>query len=240
MEEGSTSEKKVTQEMEEEEGNSQRPEAETTQGVNLLPATAEFLENLHFHVTSRHGQSRSKKEAGAICTEVVKCLKFQNAQPQPEDLLDPNRLDSYLSSLGCEVSAATQVAKLNRIRTGIVLSKPQDKISRIFTLIKNWSASLNKQAKKKNRERLEDLSENPPGFEDTEEFVESPALSRIFDKAVSATKKGQAVPQLTLTQVTHYLAGALLLTNHQRPSAITSMTIKEYKKAQTTREGREQ
>lgn len=176
--------------MEEEEGNSQRPESETTQGVNLLPATAEFLENLHFHVTSRHGKSRSKEEAGAICTEVVKCLKFQNAQPQPEDLLDPNRLHSYLSSLECEVSAATQVAKLNRIRTGIeylqVLGKPQDKI---FTLIKNWSASLNKQAKKKNSEQLEDLSENPPGFEDTDEFVESPALSRIFDKAVSAAKK---------------------------------------------------
>jgi len=190
--------------MEEEEGNSQRPEAETTQGVNLLPATAQFLENLHFHVTSRHGKSRSKEEAGAICTEVVKCLKFQNAQPQPEDLLDPNRLDSYLSSLECEVSAATQVAKLNRIRTGIeylqVLGKPQDKI---FILIKNWSASLNKQVKKKNRERLEELSENPPEFEDTDEFVESPALSRIFDKAVSAAKKGQTVLQLTLTQVTH-------------------------------------
>jgi len=48
-------------------GNSQRPEVEQTQAINLPPATVNFLANLNHYLMSRHGQSRSKKEAGTIC-----------------------------------------------------------------------------------------------------------------------------------------------------------------------------
>ena len=69
-------------------GNTQRPEAEQTQAINLPPATVNFLANLNHYLLSRHGQSRSKNEAGMICTEVLKWLKFNNTLPQPKDLVE--------------------------------------------------------------------------------------------------------------------------------------------------------
>jgi len=148
---------------------------------------------------SRHGQSSSKKEAGMICTEILKYLKVNNMLPQPGDLVDPNQLDAYLHSLECGVSAATQEAKLNRIRAGVeflqVHGKPHGEISRIFTLIQNWSASFSKLARKHNREWLEDTSEDPPGLQTQTDLLKAQHCQVSSTQLSLLQNKGRVCPR---------------------------------------------
>ena len=137
-----------------------------------------------------------------------------------------------------------RILELNRIRQGVhFLSLELEKADlhqnkRIDKLIKNWAAVLGKEARRVNRERLEDLSEQPVSFGDVDQLVGCKELAQLFCKLVEEAKRGKPLDPHSLHTVTIWLAGCLLLTNTHRPGAICNIKMEEVRKAKSSTEGR--
>lgn len=219
-------------------------DAADPKGKPFFALSHPFLVGLDRYLQSRHGRGRSAKEARQICSEVSRYLFYADRSHLQEGmLLNAVLLDNYLSSLEGEVKASTQNAKLNRIRQGIsylTLSLDQadlPKAERVFGLIRNWAGVLATKARRDNRERLEDKSEQPAEFGEIDKYVQCQAFHRLHSKAVESVKKGTPVSSQDLHTITVWLAGVLLHTNHQRPSAICSITLHDFNRAKTVMEG---
>ena len=210
-----------------------------------FPLSHPFLVGLKQYLLSRHGKERSDREALQICVEVSKFLYFFNSESLEEQaLLDPLTLDRYLQNIEGGVQAATQNSKLNRIKQAVIflsLSLDSDalpRVERALCLIRNWASVLGKAARQANRERLEELSEQPVSFGDIDELVRCQALHQKLHESVDLVKKGKPVGGHDIGNLTVWVAGCLLLTNCNRPGAIANMTVEEYRKAITTTVGR--
>ncbi len=123
-------------------------------GKPFFPHSHPFLVSLHDYLISRHGRSRSHREAKQICNDVSRYLYFASPEALKENLLlDSVKLNSYLQSLEQTVQPSTQNAKLNRIQQGIhslsldLNTANLPKVQRVERLIKNWSAVLAKSAR---------------------------------------------------------------------------------------------
>ena len=77
----------------------------------------QFLPNLEEYLTSRHGKSRSAQEAAAICSEVQKYLHHAGVEGGRKSWSAPAMYTVSLEKTN--LSASTQAAKLNRIKTGM-------------------------------------------------------------------------------------------------------------------------
>ena len=208
-----------------------------------FPSEHPFLVQLRNYLQSRHGRSRSEKEAKQISKEVSKYLHYASPSIlQKELLLDCSLLNKYLQSLEPEYQASTQNAKLNRIRQAIhFLALSLDaagllEVQRVESLVKNWSAVFAKTARQANREKLEDKSEQPIDFGDVDRLVRSEELHQLQKRLITAAKNGQQLVPQDLHTVEVWLAGCLLLTNHQRPGAITNMCCDEFERAMSTKD----
>lgn len=65
-------------------------------------------------------------------------------------------------------------------------------------LIRNWSGVLGKAARCDNRERLEDLSEQPVDFGEVDSLVGCRPLRELMNDMVQDAKRGQAPTQQDL------------------------------------------
>ncbi len=90
-----------------------------------------------------------------------------------------------------------------------------------------WRSTLSKQARQLNRERLQDLSEWPTTFGDTEEFAGCDELQSMFMEAIKLAKHNTCPHKRTVRNCEVWLAGTLMLQNHQRSGAMTNMTRTE-------------
>ena len=120
----------------------------------FFPNSHPFLVSLYEYLQSRHGRSRSEREARQICNDVNRYLYFASPEAlRLEFLLDGSKLHQYLKTLEPVVQPSTQNAKLNRIRQGIhFLALNLDaaglfEVQRVEGLIKNWSAVLAKSSR---------------------------------------------------------------------------------------------
>lgn len=86
--------------------------------------------------------------------------------------------------------------------------------------MRNWASVLGKAARQANRERLEELSEQPVTFGDIDELVRCKALHQKLHESVDMIKKGKPVCRNDIGNLTVWVAGCLLLTNCNRPGAI--------------------
>ncbi len=214
--------------------------------VDAFPADHAFLVSLRQHLTSRHGRSRSAKEADQISQEVSRYLHFADpSRLRQELLLDATALDRYLQTMEQQaVQASTQNAKLCHIRQGInYLQLNLDpgevqQVGRVLELIGNWSSAIGKEARKANTARLEEKSEQPTAFGAVEQFLSCKALHTLFTTLVHEVKRGNPVALKDIRVVTIWLAGSLLLTNHQRPGAVSKAQLAEYMRGSTTTHGR--
>ncbi len=101
----------------------------------------------------------------------------------------------------------------------------------VTTFIKNWSATLAKEARRANRIRQEERSENPPAFGDIDDFAECQELNHLFYKVIKEIQKGETPDRSDLRTCVLWLAGTLMLVNHQRPGAVVNMTLSELRYA---------
>ncbi len=166
----------------------------TTQAIRV------FLRALSQHVQSRHGMKRSKSEAQTICSEVLRFLAFSKAE-EHQGVLNCGELDRYIQSLEGTVAAATQVAKLNRIKNGVeyleMTGTPPADAAVVTRYIKNWSSTLTKEARRINRIRQEERSENPPAFGDIDSFAECRELTSSSTAPSLMSRKASRRTSLT-------------------------------------------
>ena len=104
--------------------------------------------------------------------------------------------------------------------------------------MKNWSSVLGKVARRRNRIRLADISDQPVDLSGVEAFINCHALKQLTKDIVTKAKQRKHISTQHLRVVVLWLAGALLLSNHQRPGAIINATMAEYRAAKTTTVGR--
>ncbi len=200
----------------------------TTQAIRV------FLSALSQHVQSHHGMKRSKSEARTICSEVLRFLAFSKAE-DPQSVLNCDELDRYMQSLEGTVAVATQVAKLNRIKNAVeyleMTGTPPADTAVVTRHIKNWSSTLAKEGRGINRIRQEERSENPPAFGDIDSFAECRELTVLFNRTVTDVQKGESPDKSDVRTCVLWLAGTLMLVNHQRPGAVINMMLPELKRA---------
>ncbi len=84
-----------------------------------------------------------------------------------------------------------------------------------------------------NRIRQEERSENPPAFGDIDDFAECQELPRLFYRTIKEIRKGEAPDKSDLHTCVLWLAGTLMLVNHQRPGAVVNMMLSELRYAST-------
>lgn len=210
-----------------------------------FPEDHPFLLQLRNHLTSRHGKSRSTKEAKQVSREVSRYLYFANAtELRKELLLEPNTMDRYLQMVQSRVGPSTQNSKLCRLRQGITFlslrldARDLPNATRMEVLMKAWCSSIGKEARKQNRNKLEEKSEEPVDFGDIDSFVKCHALHQLASKLARDARDGLQVNRKDLRSVTVWLAGCIMHTNHQRPGAVCNATIGEYSRATEIEKGR--
>ena len=87
----------------------------------------------------------------------------------------------------------------NRIKQAITFlsltldSDTLPKVERVMAFIRNWSGVLGKAARQTNRERLEELSEQPVSFGDIDDLVKCQALHQQLRDTVEMAKQGTPV-----------------------------------------------
>ena len=243
------------QEVEEKESESQdlKNMDESVQEESLskwpaFPSEEPFLVKLREHLTSRHGRSRSENESKQVSVETSRYLYFAQPEKLQETLLlDITILDRYFRALEKSgVVSSTLVAKLSRLNVAIEfvsLSLDPDKLAyveKVKSVLKNWRSVLGREVRQANQERLEDMSENPVGFEDSQAFLSCPELRSLTLDIIAQAKRKQPVKGPDLRSAVLWLAGSLLLANHQRPGAVVNATTDEYTSAKITTFGRDQ
>ncbi len=164
----------------------------------------------------------------------MRFLTFSNAE-EPQGVLNCGELDRYIQSIEGTVTATTQVAKLNRIKNAVeylvMMGTPPAEAAVVTSHIKNWSSTLAKEGRRIGRIRQEERSENPPAFGDIDSFAECMELTVLFNQTVRDVQKGEKPDKSDLRTCVLWLAGTLMLVNHQRPGAVVNMTLPELKGA---------
>ena len=107
-------------------------------------------------------------------------------------------------------------------------------VNKIEGLIRNWSSVLGKEARRQNRNRIEDISNQAVNLGGVEAFIGCPQLQQISRDLVSKAECKKEVSSKNLREITVWLAGSLLLSNHQRPGTIVNATLAEFRAAMTT------
>ena len=210
------------------------------------PLDSKFLSDLRDYITSKHGRSRSKSEAQQICLETGRFLYHSNSSSIDEmALVDAGALDAYLTALERHgASSSTLSAKVARLRVALeflslkIDSQFLPEVDRMKTFLKNWGSVYGKEARRLNRERLEDLSETPVNFEGATLFISCPEMRSLSRSVINKAKASQPLKGSDTRSVVIWLAGALMLANHQRPGAVVNATLDEYKQAKLTTIGR--
>lgn len=160
-----------------------------------------FLVELRQHLTSRHGRSRTEREARQISVEIAKYLNFSGPLAKPHNLYDPTKLDKYLKYLEKQgKKASTQHAILCRIKQGLsyvnLSLDPAEtvKAEKCMTFMNNWISALGKEARRVNRIHLEDMSDNVSSSMTTiDEFCRSEEMCQALNSAVGKVKKGEQI-----------------------------------------------
>ena len=154
---------------------------------------AEFFEELNRYLTSGAGKGRTEVEAWQIAAETKKYLDQVGGGLQK--LLSPKDLTSYMVHLDKSggLAPATQAAKMNRVRSAITyyestLPSPSENMPRVLDAIKNWSSTLQKEARTSQRSRLEMSEQQEEHSPDVQSFLDHPLLSSAFSKTVEACK----------------------------------------------------
>lgn len=205
-----------------------------------------FLASLRDYLTSQHGRSRTEKESRQISMEVGRFLHFAQPQSLQELLLiDVACLDRYLRVLEeNNVPSSTLVAKLSRLRVAIDFLSPSLEpeqlchVKKVKGVLKNWRSVLGRDVRLANRERLEEMSENPVTLEGSHAFLSCQELKYLVSRLIAQPKKKQEVKSTELRSAVIWLAGSLLLGNHQRPGAVVNATLEEYQSAKLMTFGR--
>ena len=208
-----------------------------------FPKDHPFLVKLRDYLESRHGKGRSKSEANQISAEVSCYLHFsQPAQLNQLLLIDPEAMNRYLTSIEqAGLTSSMEKAKLNRLRSAIdyvalevsAIDMPQvEKIRGILISV------LGREADKRSRIALEEASENPGGLDVVRKFTTLVEMRKLVESLAAKAEKEEAVASTDLRSVEIWLAGCLLMMNHQRPGAINHATAAEWAASKTTVVGR--
>jgi len=232
-----------------ESGSDREQEGNEHQGKQKMPThpqESKFLIELRDFATSKHGRSRSMNEARQISLEAGRFLYHANPSHLDEKTLaDASALDRYLrvleeggatsSTLNAKVSRLSVALQFMSLRAG---PEVLPEVDRTQMFMKNWRAVYGKEARRVNREHLGDRSEQPVNFEGTTLFISWPEMKRLARSLISNVQASKPVKNSEIRSTIIWLAGALMLSNHQRPGAVVNVTIDEYRDAKTTTIGR--
>ena len=215
--------------------------------VEPFAADHPFLADFKHYLMSRHGRSRSDREAKQIVTACARYLAYAGPVLDKTHLYDPTKLDTYLRSLNDQgKKASTQHSTLCRIQQGlkyVLLSlDPAATIEaqKCQSLVSNWLSTLGKEVRKEKRVHLEEMSDRGrAALSEIDMFARCPAMIKAMQSAVAKVKAATPVLQPDLRQLTVWLAGCLMHSNAQRPGAIINATIDEYNRATVEVIGRE-
>ena len=154
-------------------------------------------------------------------------------------------MNRYLTSIEqAGLTSSTEKAKLNRLRSAIdyvalevsAIDMPQ--VEKIRGILKNWISVLGREANKRSRIALEEASENPGGLDVVRKFTTLVEMRKLVESLAAKAEKEEAVASTDLRSVEIWLAGCLLMMNHQRPGAINHATAAEWAASKTTVVGR--
>ena len=133
-------------------------------------------------------------------------------------------MNSYLKEVeNSGLTPSTERAKLNRLQSGIdficlgldAALLPQ--VAKIKQILSNWISVLGKEAKVRNRIALEEASENPVSLDSVDECINLRPMKGLIQRLFVKAEKEEVVESHDLRYAEIWLAGCLLLTNHQRP-----------------------
>ena len=222
----------------EQEGN-EHQEEQGKQKMPTHPQESKFLKELRDFATSKRRRSRSISEVRQISLEAGRFLYYaDHSHLDEKTLADAGALDKYLRVL--EEGGATNStlnAKVSRLRVTLqfmsLRAGPEvlPEVERTQIFMKNWGAVYGKEARRVNREHLEDRSEKPVNFEGTTLFISFPEMRRLARSLISNAQASKPVKNSEIRSTIIWLAGALMLSNHQRPGAVVNVTINEYRGA---------
>ena len=145
-------------------------------------------------------------------------------------LADASELDKYLrvleeggatsSTLNAKVSCLSVALQFMSLRAGPEILPEAD---RTQMFMKNWQAVYGKEVRKVNRENLEDRSEKPVNFEGTTLLISCPEMKRLARSLISNVQASKPVKNSEIRSTIIWLAGVLMLSNHQHPGAVVSL-----------------
>ena len=110
-------------------------------------------------------------------------------------------------------------------------------VETLKSVLKNWLSVLVREVHQANRERLEDMSDNPVGLEGSQGFLTCPKLRSLTLAIIGQAKRKQPVKGPDLRPAVIWLAGSLLLANH---GAVVNATAEEYTSAKIKTFGKDQ
>ena len=98
---------------------------------------------------------------------------------------------------------------------------------------------LGKEVRRHNRISLEEASENPAGLDVVDNFINLLEMKQLVQRWFVKVKEKEAVQNTDLRSTEIWLAGCLLLTNHQRPGAVANVTVAEWAASKASVVGQE-
>ena len=159
-------------------------------------------------------------------------------------LLNAEVMNSYLKEVeNSGLTPSTERAKLNRLRSGIdficlgldAALLPQ--VAKIKQILSNWLSVLGKEANVRNRIALEEAPENPVSLDSVDEFINLRLMEELIQRLF---RKGRGGESHDLRYAEIWLAGYLLLTNHQRPGAVANSKTAEWASSKASVVGRKE
>ena len=214
----------------------------------MFPKDHPFLVKLRDYLTSRHGKGRSAGEAAQISAEVSRYLFYSKKSTLDENLLlNAEIMNSYMKEVeNSGLTPSTERAKLNRLRSGIeficlgldTALLPQ--VANIKQILSNWISDLGKEANVRNRIALEEASEKPVSLDNVDEFINLRPMKELVQRLFVKAEKEEVVQSHDLRHTEIWLAGCLLLTNHQRPGAVANAKTAEWASSKASEVGRKE
>ena len=214
----------------------------------MFPKDHPFLVKLRDYLTSRHGKGRSPSEAAQISAEVSRYLFFSEKKKLDKNLLlNAEVMNAYLREVERSgLTPSTERAKLNRLRSSIEFlclgldTEHLPQVAKIKQILSNWISVLGKEAKIRNRIALEEASENPVSLDNVDEFVKLRPMKELIQRLFVKAEKEEVVQLQELRSAEVWLAGCLLLTNHQRPGAVANAKTVEWASSKASVVGRKE
>jgi len=214
--------------------------------INTEPSLVRFVSFLQ----TLDGKNREKHIAIQIAIDVSKYLKFaspESPNPDFEQLANDEKLSEYSELLKTNIKAAGVTQKLERLEEALHFYRVRivkDTQSHLYVRamkasesLSRWRQTLRKQRDIDNVRLLEEQSECQASMDDTTSCLKCEKAWDFFKMQIDMAENERPCNAKDLDIATHLLAYAVMVHSFQRPGAVTNLTLTEFHRMKSTKEG---